>query len=216
MQDAKKTSPRKARSYDAAQSMQRITDAAVRLLSQRGFTALGVNALAAEAGVDKQMIYYHFGGLDGVIRALGAQTQLWLGAALQAEPGEPYKRLVQRLLTEYAKALRSNPLLLGLLAWELAQPSEVLAELNEVRSAAMHAWTAQLRAVSVAPPVEVDAPAINALLLAGLQHLALCERSVGSFAGMDLRASETSARLAHAVACITDRTYATATPAPQG
>lgn len=214
MPKPRKTSMRETRSYDSALSMQRITDAAVRLLSNGGFTALGVNALAAEAGVDKQMIYYHFGGLDGVIRALGAQTSLWLGAPLQAQPGEPYNDLVHRLLTEYAKALRSNSLVLGLLAWELAQPSDLLDELNQARSIAMHAWVAQMRTVAAPPPDDVDAPAINALLIAGLQHLALCEKSAGSFGGMNLRAPETQARLAHAIASISRKVYASA-PAVQ-
>jgi AcrR family transcriptional regulator len=203
---------RETGSADAASSMQRLVDAATRLLVQGGFPALGVNALAAEAGVDKQMIYYHFGGLTGLVRHLGTQTQLWLGAPLQARAGEPYAEMAKRLMLEYANALRSNGLVLQLLAWELVQPSEVLSELNQARSIAMHQWAAEMRTVAAPPPKEADAPAINAVLLAGLQHLALHEQSSGTFAGIPLTTQEGAARIAKAIAYITAKTYAEAMP----
>ena len=36
-------------------------------MTEKGFASVGVNAIASAAGVDKQLIYYYFGGLDGLI-----------------------------------------------------------------------------------------------------------------------------------------------------
>ncbi|MEY2876395.1 MAG: hypothetical protein RLZZ373_3766 [Pseudomonadota bacterium] len=199
---------RTARPRDAAATMALITDATVRLLAEKGYTALGVNAVAAAAGVDKQLIYYHFGGLDGVIRQIGSGLELWLGAPLAPRVGEAYGDAVHRLLTEYFGALRSNPLVLRLLAWELVEPSEVLEELETTRSAAMAGWVSALRAAAQPAPAGVDAPAINAVLLAGLHHLALREQSIGRFAGMDIQSPEGAARIGAALRFITDRVYA--------
>lgn len=199
---------RSQRPHDAAATMKRITDATVRLLAEKGFPGVGVNTVAAAAGVDKQLIYYHFGGLEGVIRHLGGQLEFWLGTPLPFEPGEAYGDAVHRLLLAYAGALRRNPLVLRLLAWELVEPTDVLKELERTRSAAMGEWVQGLRATAGPAPAGVDAPAINALLLAGLHYLALREQSLGSFAGLDISTPEGAARVESAVRLITERVYA--------
>lgn len=200
---------RPSRPYDSEATKLLITEAAMQLLADKGFTALGINALAAAAGVDKQLVYYHFGGLEGVVRALGSKLGIWLGTPLQARANEPYAEAAARMLTAYASALRANQLVLKLLAWELCEPSDVLTELERTRSLAMATWVQDWRSSVQEPPAGVDAPAINALLLAGLQHLALRERSVGSFAGMNLKDGEGMQRIAQAVGYLTAKAYAT-------
>ena len=194
--------------------MQRITAAALQLLSEQGFTGLGVNAVAAAAGVDKQLIYYHFGGLDGVVRQLGPALQLWLGAPLPGRPGEAHASAMQRLLLEYAAALRGNPLVLRLLAWELEMPCAVLKDLETTRTAAMQPWAAALRSAAQPVPEGLDAAAINALLLAGLHYLALRVRASGSLAGSDITSAAGAARIGAALRLITERAYAGPAPGP--
>jgi AcrR family transcriptional regulator len=206
---AKPRAPRPQRTHDAAATMQSILEAAARLLAESGFTALGINALSAAAGVDKQLIYYHFGGLDGVIRKLGERLEFWLGAPLEPQAGEPYGEAVYRLITEYGMALRGNALVLRLLAWELVEPTDTLKELEVTRSAAMVPWVQNLRASASPVPDGIDAPAINAVLLASLHYLALREQSLGSFAGVDLSSPEGAQRIANALRLIIERTYST-------
>lgn len=200
------------RPHDAEATRQLIVEAATRLLAEQGFPGLGVNTLAAAAGVDKQLIYYHFGGLEGVVRQLGEQLTFWLGTPLEPRQGEPYAEASHRLMSEYASALRRNPLVLRLLAWELVEPSDALQALEHTRSTAMAGWVQGLRAAAGPVPEGVDAPAINALLLAGLHHLALRQHAVGSFAGLDLSSPEGQARIDAALRLITQRVY---TPHPQ-
>jgi AcrR family transcriptional regulator len=195
------------RSRDAAATTQQILVAAIRLLTEKGFTGLGVNAIAAAAQVDKKLVYYYFGGLDGLLRQLGSELQFWLGTPLEAVPQEPYAVASNRLLMEYISALRKNTLVLRLLAWELVEPSEILTELEVARSLAMAQWVTRLRSTAQPPPEGVDAPAINALLIAGLHYLALREQSVGTFAGMDIRSPEGHARIQKAVERITSSVY---------
>jgi AcrR family transcriptional regulator len=210
------TSPRQQRSRtrDTAATMQLIMESAAELLAEKGFTGFGVNALAAMAGVDKQLIYYHFGGIDGVLRQLGSHLDLWLGNPLEVRPGEAYGDATNRLLNEYFASLRQNTLVKRLLAWELVEPSPVLQELETARSVAMTKWVAGVRE-SLPPAKDIDAPAINALLLAGLHYMALREKSVGTFAGMDIKSPQGIARIKAAIEVITDSVYATSsTPAP--
>lgn len=203
-----KARSRPSRPHDTAATMALITAAAARLIAEKGFPGFGVNALAAAAGVDKQLIYYHFGGIEGVLRKLGNSLDLWLGTPLQPRKGEPYSDATRRLMTEYATALRRNVLVQRLLAWELVEPSDVLKELERTRSTAMVEWVAELRTAAGPVPEGIDAPAINALLLAGLHYLTLREQSVGTFAGMDIQSPEGVQRINSAIETIIDRVYA--------
>lgn len=200
--------PRRPR--DAAATAERIKGATVQLLAEKGFTGVGVNAVAAAAGVDKQLIYYHFGGLDGLIRQLGGELAQWIGEPLELVQGEPYGLAMRRLLAAYADALRANTLVQRLLAWELVEPTEALQELEQTRSKAMLPWVMQLRASAAPPPADLDTPAINAVLLAAVNYLALREHSVGSFAGVEFRSPEGAARIARALDLICARTYGAA------
>ena len=192
-----------ARTRDRGATAARILDAAASALCTQGFAGLGVNALAAAAGVDKQLIYRYFGGIDGVVRALGERLEFWLGGALPVAPGEPYADAVTRLLQSYQTQLRGNSLLQGILAWELVEVSAPLQELERARSETMERWAAGIRAASRDIPAGIDAPAINALLLAGIHHLVLKQRSVGRFAGIDLSSDSGWARIESALTQLT-------------
>ena len=204
--------PQAKRQRDSAATKQRIAEAAVRLLSEKGFTGLGINAIAAAAGVDKQMIYYHFGGFEALIRHIGSQLDVWLGEVLPPLQGESYAKAVYRLMMAYNKSVRHNTMVQRLLAWELVEPSAVLLELEMARSVEMLKWMAQQRAAALPAPDGVDAPAINAVLMAGLNYLALREKSVGRFMSVDLSTPEGIARIAKAVELITAKTFATPVP----
>jgi len=167
------------------------TEAALRraardLLAEQGFSGLGVNAVARRAGCDKQLIYRYFGGLDGLLAALGADLAQWVDeAASPPSAPESYADLVEAMLLRLARALRSDPLVRQITAWEVMQPSPLLAPLSRARSAALQAWV-EARRGSLVPPAGADAPALVALLVAGVQHLALAEHAGQAFAGLTL------------------------------
>lgn len=205
------------RPRDRAATEQRIVDAAIGILSDDGFVALGINPLADRAGVDKQLIYRYFGGLDGVVAALGARLDLWLGdiGSERAPPAASYAELIARLADAYIVSLRRSRLLQRLLAWELVQPTPTLAALDNARSAAVTAWLAQAKG-GLAAPAGVDAAAINALLLAGIHHLVLREASVGRFAGLDLAGDAGWRRIRAAARKLVQLAYAAPAPARAG
>jgi len=191
----------KARDADATRM--KILDAALELIAGNGFAALGVNALAGKAGVDKVLIYRYFDGLDGVISALAERRELWLG---DTEPGDvpagSYGTVMAAFLLRYVAALRTNPLVLRVIAWELVETSDRVKLLSEARAKVIRVWFAQARKQARDPAPDVDAPAINALLIAGVHHLVLREVSAGDFSGIDLTRPENWQRLENAITAI--------------
>jgi len=181
--------------------------AAIRVLARDGFAALGPQAVAQEAGCDKKLVYRYFGGISGLIEALGGELALWLGGpAPKAMPDAPYGERAEALLLGYAAQLRADPALLRILAWELAEPSPALLALEERRSVAIQRWAGAALSGAVPPP-EADAPAVNAILLAAVHYLALRAETVGQFAGLDLSTPAAIARLDSALRYVVQRVY---------
>lgn len=165
-----------------------IVAAAERLLLAEGWTGLNVQTLAAEAGVDRKLIYRYFDGVEGVVERLAVRMDLWLGQTLAAEPpssATAYRQFARETLMAYLRALRANPLILRLLAWELAQDTPLLRKMEAARSGVMQAWVRDRRPLLKAPPTG-DIVALNVVLLGAVQHLALAAAARGTFAGVTL------------------------------
>lgn len=162
--------------------------AAERILLAEGWTGLNVNTLAAEAGFDRKLIYRYFNGVDGVVERLAGRLDLWLGETLAAHPPmatSSYRAFASDMLRAYLGALRANPLILRLLAWELSQDTPLLRRMQAARSAVFQRWTASRRP-NLPLPTGVDVVALNAVFLAAIQHLALAATARGRFAGVSL------------------------------
>jgi AcrR family transcriptional regulator len=66
----------------------RILGAVGSVLARDGFLAVGINAIAKEAGVDEVLIYRYFGGLPEPIAAWGTSGHVWpVGAELLGPDG---------------------------------------------------------------------------------------------------------------------------------
>lgn len=115
---------------NAEETRERIIEAAGRLMARDGFSKVGVNSLAGEAGVGKPLIYRYLGDLDGVIRALRERTGFEAGysAAPDGRPGSPTvdqegvqqaNDVISRLLG-YGRGLAADGLGRELLVRELA------------------------------------------------------------------------------------------------
>jgi AcrR family transcriptional regulator len=204
MAKAKKPAP-EASSRDREATERRFIEAAARVMSRDGAGALGVNAIAAEAGADKKLIYRYFGGLDGLLEALGASTGVWIGELSPAAKGKYGQRMLAAF-TAYADKLRGDPVLQKLLAWELAGPSPALARIEAARSKAMISVMMKVRGEETPPP-GADAPAINAIVLAALNYLVLRSASMGNFSGLPLKTEADWKRVTAALEGILAKAY---------
>lgn len=178
------------RPRDRAATETALVQAAREVLSEAGFQGLGVNAIARKAGADKQLIYRYFGGVDGLVDAIGAEIAEDLRRRLQPLAGEhppaSYRELAERMMLGFLDAVRSDPLMQKIMVWEIAEPSPLVQRLTLARSKGMMAWVAEMRG-DLVPPPGVDVAAANATLLAAVQHLALSAAAVGQFAGLPLK-----------------------------
>ena len=111
-----------------------------KVLHREGVQGLGVNAIIKESGVGKNLLYKYFGGLHGLARAWGEQSDFMPGEGeLAGTDLAAYEKLstaeqISHNYRAYAAALRRRPRTLEILANELARPNQLTEALEEVRT----------------------------------------------------------------------------------
>ena len=160
---------------------QRLIDAISALLRKNGFKALGINAIAREAGVDKVLIYRYFGGLSELLDAYAQDSDFWWTVdELITETDEQVKAMslpefLSLLLKRHIRALKQRPLTQEIMAWELVESNELTRAVALVRSARGFALMKRVRQI-FDEAAGVDIENILGILGAAVNYLALKTR----------------------------------------
>jgi AcrR family transcriptional regulator len=176
----------------------RLVEAVGGILAKHGFSHLGVNAVAQEAGTDKALIYRYFGGFPQLLEAYAESTAFWptteemAGGPLAELAALPLAARIDRVVASYVAQLRARPLTQEILAWELSERNEVTARLEEVRER-RGLELMMVLARDLAPGV--DLAAVASILAGGVHYLLLRARRIRVFNGIDLRTEEGWSRL---------------------
>ena len=131
---------------------QRLIDATVALVCERGWAGTSVGAICKAAGAVKTALYHHFGSKDGLLRALiDRNTDVWV-AEIDAEvsrASSPMEQLdnllagLRRIFDEHSQVVRVTQIVVN----EAANlPPELLASarrLNEIAEARITARSRQ-------------------------------------------------------------------------
>lgn len=170
-----------------------IFTAARDLLAEQGFQGFGINAVARRAGCDKQLIYRYYGGLDGLVEAIGTELGDWVKNRIPEDTGGmfllTYGDLMEKLAIYFMEALRDDSLVCKIVAWEVSQDTPQVRRLSEARMKALGKWLERMRG-SLTPPKGVDTATTNALLFASIQHLVISAAVSGQFAGVPLKSEK--------------------------
>ena len=190
---------------DSEKTRKKIMEAVGRLLAQKGFSHLGINSAAREAGVDKVLIYRYFGGLPELLRAYAAQGGFWPSIAeLAGKPFNQFKNMLEMgtaLLKGHMRELRARPLTQEIMRWELHERNELTDELARHREQQGTEIMALFpRVESGGSDDEVDPAAAAALIHAGITYLVLRQKTADVYMGVDLTSEEGWLRLDRAAA----------------
>jgi AcrR family transcriptional regulator len=168
------------------------------ILAREGFSRLGVNTVAHEAGADKALIYRYFGGFPQLLEAYAESTAFWptteemAGGPLAELAALPLAARVDRVVSSYVRQLRARPLTQEILAWELSGRNEVTARLEEVRE---RRGLELMMVLARDLPVAADLGAVASIFAGGIHYLLLRARRIRVFNGIDLRTDEGWSRL---------------------
>ncbi len=195
---------------DRSATERRIFEAARSLLAEAGFQGFGVNAIARRAGCDKQLIYRYYGGMDGLIDAIGEDLSSWVEAHVPEDQGGrfilTYGDLIERLLELYMRALRQDHLMQRVIAWEISESSPHVRRMAEARARGLAGWIEKMRG-SLAPPKGVDTAATNAALMGSAQQIVLSAVTNGFAGGIVVKTEKDWAKLEAAVCRLAHNAY---------
>ncbi len=195
---ARASSPPRAR--DRAETERRILIAVGETLAKGGFRALGVNAVAARAGVDKVLVYRYFGGLPELLAAYAERGDFWyevddlVGAHLPPPDPDTPGGWLELAMRRHVAWLKERPITLEIMAWEMVERNDLTMALSEVREARGMAAMERVARRFALPP-SLDLAALVALFAAATNYLLVRSRGIRIFQGLDLRRDEGWERL---------------------
>lgn len=122
------------------QTEQKILSAVETLLLEQGYPAVGVNAIARQAGCDKVLIYRYFGDFEGLLLSFAETTQLWwevdevMSDTAEEIASQPIHQYLQILLKRHASTLQTKPVTLEIMAWEMSVQNNLTIALARTRA----------------------------------------------------------------------------------
>jgi len=183
----------------------RLIEAVGSILSKKGFTALGINAVAREAGVDKVLIYRYFGGMGELMEAFGRESDFWpsieelAGGDVDAYDRLPLPEKLSRLCANYTGAIQARPLTQEIMAWEMVERNQLTGELEAIREDTIMRFYQRFFSCH---RVDLDLQALTAIIGAATSYLVTRSRHIELFNGINLKSSQGWDRIQNAVDAI--------------
>lgn len=173
-------------------SKARFLEAVGKILNTKGFMGLKVNDIAAKAGVDKKMIYVHFGGMDDLIDEYIHSQDYWSKVTTEeVEKNKPQmedggRSFVENMLLSQFDYVYKNKIAQNLLLWRLYEARKSLKKLNDNQEENGEYIFKLLKDIYFGERLD-DFRAIMAVMVAGLYYLNMYSSVNGSiFCGIDL------------------------------
>ena len=187
---------------DSEKTKAKIIAAVGKLLGKKGFSKVGINAIAREAGVDKVLIYRYFGGLQKLLRSYARGAEFWpsIKELLGDNVGD-MKSPVDfgvALLKGHLRELLKRPITQEVMRWELHERNELTDELAEFRE------NQGLEIMKLLPMEEKkvtqkDVAAVAAIIHAGITYLVLRSKTADVYLGVDLTEDDGWERISQAI-----------------
>lgn len=155
------------------------------IIEESGFEGLGINAIAAKAGVSKMLIYRYFNSLDGLIAAYIQQNDYWINFDEQLPDQEHISDFIKRVFKKQIGQLRENYTLKRLYRWELTTDNKIVRELRETREEKGIRLVEAVSKLTKHPQRETAA--LATIISAAISYLALLEESSPVYNGLKIQ-----------------------------
>jgi AcrR family transcriptional regulator len=193
----------------------RLIDTTIELVREKGFRAIGINAIAHRAGLSKVLIYRYFGDLSGLLESVAdvldlTNTQMIQAALFSPDDEVPFRNRVRDALMSFHDRVSADTLAMELMVQELQEENELTRVLADARerqgleatTRISQAFGAQAQAPDNAPGVDMNA--LLALASAGIYYLSLRARTVKMYNGIDIQSRDGWYRMCDTLATLMD------------
>ncbi|PZU87314.1 MAG: TetR/AcrR family transcriptional regulator [Chryseobacterium sp.] len=198
------------RERNKEKSKQQFLDAVGTILKTKGYKHLGVNEIAATAGLDKKLIYNYFGGVEQLLDEYIKSQDFWSNVKDENQEinmSDGGKNFTKQMLSEQFEFVAHNKDLQKILLWSITEERDALRKLIEGQEE-----NGELLFKSLTDPFfgekAADYRAITAILISGIYYLNLYSEINGSvFCGVDLKTDKGKSKIKNALDFLIDNTY---------
>jgi len=118
---------------DRATTEKRLLETIGKMIAEKGFEKIGINAVAAQSGVSKILIYRYFGSVEGLMAAYIRHYDFWINFPLQTPRREELADFLKKMFRLQMEQLHNDPILKRLSRWELSSKNAMIDELCRQR-----------------------------------------------------------------------------------
>jgi len=184
---------------EKARTMNKIINAVGKVLKKQGYPGLTIANIAAEAKVDRKLIYTYFENLDNLVETFIEKRDYWKSKAKSTISTLLNQDIISQdemhaLLIGQFDTVLNDVILQRILQWELSEDKDILRKLADGREDIGEQLIQKYE--KGLPKNNSDIRAVLALQTAGLYYLAMHARTNGStFCGLDLNNIEDQDRI---------------------
>ena len=173
---------------DRAATEKRLLDTIGKMIAERGFNKIRINAVAAQSGVSKILIYRYFGSIEGLIIAYIKQYDFWINFPRKLPRKEEIPDYLKKMFRGQVERMRTDPMLKRLYRWELSMNNVMIDELHRERENT-GLWLIDTVSKTLGSnPKEVAA--LATITSASIIYLAMLEEFCPKFNGIPLGKNE--------------------------
>jgi len=169
---------------DRETTEKRLLDTIGRMINENGFEKIGINAVAAQSGVSKILIYRYFGSVEGLMATYIRQHDFWINLPQELPDCSELPAFLKKMFRSQIEQLRSNPTLKRLYRWELSSDNEIIVKLREQRESAGMQRIEKISELTGYPLKELEVMA--SLLTASITYLVMLEEFCPVYNGISL------------------------------
>ena len=188
-----------------------IMQAVGSVLSKHGLTKLGVDEIAAEAGMDKATLYRHYKDFFDLLKKYIEQEDIWINFfnnEIYSVDENNLASYMSNMFEEQFNKLLNNTKQQELMIWELAEKSILMKDISQKRE---DMATDLLDNINESFKYkDVSSNNIIAIIIAGIYYLTL-HKDISSFCNIDINNKEHKAKFISDMKWLVESIFSTIT-----
>ena len=188
---------------DRTATEKRLLETIGNMIAEKGFEKIGINAVSAQSGVSKILIYRYFGSLEGLMIAYIRQHDFWINFPRKMPRRKELSGFVKKMFRQQVEQVHNDQTLKRLYRWELSSKNAMIDELRQQREKT-GLWI--IKAVSKLTkrnPKEVAA--LATIISAAIDYLVMLEDFCPEYNGIPLNKKDGWEQICNGIDIIIDQ-----------
>jgi len=170
---------------DRENTEKKLLNALGEIILNEGFEKIGINSVAAKAGVSKVLIYRYFASIDNMIIEYLSQNDFWINFSADIPEYENLRDFIKKIFRDQIEQLRNNTIIQKLQRWELNQKNTIIDKVRLKQEAKGISLITIISHLSRSSQEEIAT--IATILSASITYLVILSENCPQYNGIDIQ-----------------------------